>query len=145
MAIYEQDHERAKELGSHQLRVQRIKDRAQHWRLTDCDEPTLVQMRHALIDEMEMLEKELSKADDRFLAYVKAGRPLDTERERETIERLTTTWESLNVHLQEVDEALLERHLHSGLVARLGSEERVNWLETAVFVIILFSYQMIQR
>ena len=137
MSSMAQDHIKAKELGRHETQVAAIKQRARHWRLTDCTEATLEQMRHALIGEIELLEAQLARADERFWAYIQAGRPLNTEESREEIERLAAQWESLNGHLQEVDEALLERHLHSRLVQFLGGERRVGWLEAAVFLSII--------
>lgn len=127
------DHLRAKELSRHRLQVADIKRRAHQWRLRDCSEETLNQMRHALIVEMESLEKRLQDADNRFLQHVENGQPLRTEKSLQTIDQLAREWERLNEHLQDVDEALLERHLHTRLVRVLGSHRRLLLLDALVF------------
>jgi hypothetical protein len=131
------DHQKVKEIGSHRARVAGIKQRAHHWRLTDCTEETLDQMRHALIEEMEALEKELSLADARFLQNVEQARPTDTERALQGIDRLAGEWDALNQHLQEIDEALLERHLRGRLNKIFGGSRAVNTLDALIFVSII--------
>lgn len=131
------DHQRVREIGNHEQRVDEIRRRAQHWRLVDCNEETLIRMRRALIEEMERLEAELAEADERLQQFVHSGRPLDTERSLEMIERLSVEWEKLNRHLQEVDESLLERHLRTRLIQRLGSARALFILDTTVLVFII--------
>ncbi|HEX6385043.1 MAG TPA: hypothetical protein VF177_10265, partial [Anaerolineae bacterium] len=131
------DHLKAKEIGRHQLQVAEIKRRAHQWRLTDCSEATLDQMRHALIEEMATLEERLEEANDHFLLYVEHGRPLDTEKSLQRIDGLTREWEKLNEHLQDIDEALLERHLRHRLIRILGNKYRLYLLEGAVFIAIV--------
>lgn len=131
------EHLRAQEIGRHRIEVEEIKRRAKHWRLMDCDEATLEEMRHALIEEIEGLEQELAEADRHFLLYVENARPLHTEQALRAINRLTAEWEGLNSHLQEVDEALLERHLHSSLFRLLGGLGRVYTLNMLVFLSII--------
>ena len=131
------DHLKAKEIGRHQLQVTEIKRRAHQWRLTDCSVATLGQMRHALIEEMQTLEQRLAEANDHFLLYVENARPLDTEKSLQRIDHLSREWEKLNEHLQDVDEALLERHLRSRLIGTLGGARRLNLLEAAVFISII--------
>jgi|GEM_PF-1008623 len=131
------EHLRAREIDRHRIEVEEIRRRARHWRLTDCAEDTLEEMRHALISEIEELEEALAAADRRFLLYVENARPLDTEQALRTINRLTAEWEGLNAHLQEIDEALLERHLTTRLSRFLGGMERVYALNMAVFLSII--------
>lgn len=131
------DHLKAREIGRHRVQVAEIKRRAQQWRLTDCSEATLDQMRHALIEEMETLEQRLQEANDHFLLYVENGRPLDTEKSLQLIDRLSREWEKLNDHLQDIDEALLERQLRTRLARTLGSERRLYLLEGSVFISIV--------
>jgi voltage-gated potassium channel len=131
------DQLKAKEVRQHEMQVAEITRRAQHWRLMDCDENALEQMRHALIKEMEAVEKGLAETDNRFLFYVEQGQPLDTERALQAIERLSIKWERLHKRLQDVNEALLERDLRARLIRRLGGEQRVNLLDGAVFISIL--------
>ena len=131
------EHLRAREIDRHRIEVEEIKRRARHWRLTDCTEPTLAKMRHALIEEIEQLEKALAEADRRFLLYVENALPLDAEQALRTINRLTAEWEGLNEHLQEIDEALLERHLSTRLARFLGGAERVYALNMTVFLAII--------
>lgn len=131
------EHLRAQEIGSHQARVEEIRRRSQNWRLMDCDVETLERMRHTLIEEIEELEERLAEADRHFLIYVERGRPLDVQHALYEIDRLSAEWEALNQHLQDVDEALLERHLRSRLSAFLGGRERVYVLDVAVFSSII--------
>jgi len=133
------EHPKAKELREHEIRVSEIKRRAQTWRLMDCDEDTLRQMRNALTVEMEALESRLAEADERFMVYVEEGLPLETEQTLELIERLSTEWEKLNNHLKDVNNALLERRLRTRLAKRLGGERRVSYLDGAVFVLIVIA------
>ena len=70
------EHARAKEVRQHDIQVDEIRRRARQWRLLDCDENTLEQMRHALIEEMEAVEVRLAEADERFSIYVDEGQPL---------------------------------------------------------------------
>ncbi len=132
-------HVRAKEVAQHEIQVDEIRRRAQQWRLMDCDEDTLEQMRHALIVEMEALEDRLTEADKRFSMYVDEGQPLDTEQAIQSIEQLSSEWEKLNKHLQDVNNALLERQLRARLAQRLGSEQRVNILDASVLFLIFFA------
>lgn len=127
---------KAREVGQHEIQVAEIKRRAQHWRLMDCDDDALKQMRRALIEEMEAVEARLVETDKRFLYYVEKGRPLDTQRSLQVIDRVSMQWEKLNRHLQDVNDALMERHLRARLIQRLGSERRVNLLDGAVFLLI---------
>ncbi len=131
------DHQKVKEIGSHRARVAEIKQRAHHWRLTDCTEETLDKMRHALIDEMEALEKDLNTADTLFLQNVAQARPTDTEQALQGIDRLAGEWDDLNEHLQDIDEALLERHLRSRLNKVLGGSRVVNALDVFIFISII--------
>ena len=59
------EYARAKEVGQHEIQVDEIRRRARQWRLMDCDEDTLEQMRHALIEEMEAVLREVQKLADR--------------------------------------------------------------------------------
>jgi hypothetical protein len=131
------DHQKAKQIGRHRARVAEIKRRAHHWRLTDCTEETLDQMRQALIEEMETLEKELAAANAIFLQNVEQARPTDTERALQAIDRLAGEWDALNEHLQEVDEALLERHLRTRLERTLGGSRVVHLWDALIFASII--------
>jgi voltage-gated potassium channel len=133
------EHSKAKGLRQHEIRVAEIKRRAQTWRLMDCDEDTLRQMRDALTEEMRALESRLAEADDHFMVYVEKGLPLETEQTRQLIERLSTEWENLNKHLKDVNNALLERRLRTRLAEWLGGERRVTYLDGAVFVLIVIA------
>lgn len=144
----ELDHQRAKELGRHRLKVAEIKRRAHRWRLTDCDESTLAQMRHALIEEMEQLEQQLERENSHFMLYVENGQPLQTEKSLQTIDKMAREWEQLNDHLQDVDEALLERHLRTRLIRTLGGARRLVWLDSLVFgsiilIVILTIFELL--
>jgi hypothetical protein len=86
---------------------------------------------------MEMVEEQLATADYLFLQNVEQARPLDTEKALQKIDRLAIDWDVLNEHLQEVDEALLERHLRTSLIARLGSEQALHLLDGLIFVSII--------
>lgn len=133
------EHPKAKEPKQHEIRVAEIKRRAQTWRLMDCEEDTLRQMRDALTVEMEALESRLAETDKRFMVYVEEGLPLETEQTLEIIEHLSTEWEKLNKHLKDVNNALLERRLRTRLAERLGGERRVYYLDGAVFVLIVIA------
>ena len=133
------EHPKTKELRQHEIRVAEIKRRAQTWRLMDCDEDTLRQMRDALIEEMEALEGLLAETDERFMVYVEKGLPLKTQETLQFIERLSAEWEKLNENLKDVNNALLERRLRTRLADRLGSEQRVYYLDGAIFVSIVIA------
>jgi len=132
------DHERARELQRHQGDVVEIRRRARQWRLTDCDVTALTRMRRALMQEMEQQEVRLNEADDHFLMFVENGRPLETEEVRQRIESLSNEWESMNSHLKQVDDAILERQLRQRMVRLMGSELGANLWEAIVFILILF-------
>jgi voltage-gated potassium channel len=136
------EHPRAKDLRQHELRVAEIKRRAQTWRLLDCDGKTLRQMLDALIEEMEALESRLAEADERLMVYVEKGLPLETQETLSFIERLSTEWEKLNKNLKDVNNALLERRLRTRLADRLGSEQRVYYLDGAIFVSIVVALML---
>lgn len=131
------DHLKARAMGQRQIEVNDIQRRAKQWRLTDCSLETLDQMRHTLIDETEAIHKQLTEADERFRLYVEHSRPRQADETLRAIDRLTAEWEGLNKHLQEIDEAILERHLRDRMVAVLGSEKRLTLLEISVLVAIL--------
>ncbi len=133
-----QDHLKAREIDQQRVEVAEIKRRAQQWRLTDCTAETLEQMRHALIEEMEGLQERLQEADKRFGLYLENGRPLQADHSLRAIDRLTVEWESLNHHLQEIDEAILERHLRGRLSHLLGNERRLNLLDGFILAVIIF-------
>ena len=133
------EHPSAKEIRQHEIRVADIKRRAQNWRLADCDEDTLKQMRDALTEELQALESQLAEADEHFIIYVEEGLPLETEQTRQLIDRLSTEWEKLNKHLKDVNNALLERRLRTRLAERLGGERRVTYLDGAIFVLIVIA------
>ncbi|MCB0013965.1 MAG: potassium channel family protein, partial [Anaerolineales bacterium] len=131
------DHQRALEFDRHVGQVAELRRRARQWRLIDCSEETLVRMRHALIDEMERLEERLRDADNYFTAYIDRGQPLEAEGMRERIDRMADEWTQLNRRLQALDEATLERALNSRLVAVLGSQRRLNFLDSLLLISIL--------
>lgn len=131
------DHQKAREIGSHAMLVSDIQRNAHHWRLTDCTEEALTKMRHTLLAEIEQLEKEINRANDQFLRYMGHGRPLETEQTRQTIDEMAQRWNQHNNHLQEIDEAILERHLHERLRQRLGGAVAVAILNFTVLVAIL--------
>ena len=132
-------HPRAKEIRQHEIQVVEIKRRAKTWRLMDCNEDTLRQMRDALTKEMQTLESRLAEVDDHFMIYVEKGLPLEAEQTRQLIERLSTEWEKLNKHLKDMNDTLLERRLRTRLAKRLGGERRVTYLDGAIFVLIVIA------
>lgn len=131
------DHLKAREMNSHGSRVAAIQASAQRWRLIDCTAEALEQMRHNLLAEMERVERKLDETNLLFLRYLENGRPLETAEVRLTIDQLSTEWNSHNKHLQEIDEAILERHLQTSLEKTLGSRLMVNVLDVIVLVAIL--------
>ena len=131
------DHQRALEFDRHVGQVAELRRRASQWRLIDCSEETLVRMRHALIDEMEQLEGRLREADGYFTTYIDRGQPLQAEGMRERIDRLADEWSQLNRRLQALDEAILERTLNNRLVAVLGSQRRLNLLDSLLLISII--------
>ena len=131
------EHARAREIDSHQVQIEAIRRRARHWRLIDCDEEALVRMRHALIEEIETVEQQLTEADRHFLLFAEKGRPLDAEQALRQINRLSAEWEGLHDHLQEVDNALLERELRHRMARALGGERWLNLLDATVFISII--------
>lgn len=137
MAEYAHDHEKAQELHRHRADVDAIRRNAEHWRLVDVPANALEKMRHALIEEMESLEKRMQEVNDEFLIYVEKGRPLRAEQSRESIEQLSNKWTILEKHLQEVDNAILMRDLRLRLIAKLGNERRLNQLDLFIFVAII--------
>jgi len=131
------DHEKAKSLYRHRADVSFIRGRAENWRLTDCTVDALQQMRHALIAEMERMQKKLKTLDDQFLKTINAGMPLKAEETREDIERLSNQWDKMNKHLQEIDHALQERTLRDRLIATLGGERSLLLLDALIFSLII--------
>ncbi|MEM7117525.1 MAG: ion transporter [Chloroflexota bacterium] len=130
------DHLKAREMSSHEARVTQIQNSVAHWRLTDCSVDALEKMRHRLLEEMELLEKALDKANQQFLRFVENGRPLETTAIRENINQLSNKWQSLNTHLKDVDDAVLERHLQTRLEETLGSRLLTSILDSVVLVTI---------
>lgn len=135
--MHARDHHKAREFAQHESQVSDIQRRAQHWRLTDCDEQTLTQMRHALLAEIEQIEQRLTHANQEFLHFVENAEPVATEQSRQLINRISAEWRTLNTHLQEIDEALLKRHVRNRLIGVLGSQRNLNLLEIAIFVLIV--------
>jgi voltage-gated potassium channel len=131
------DHLKALAMRQRRIEINDIQRRAQHWRLTDCSLETLDQMRHSLIEETQALHKQLREGDERFRLYLEHSRPRQADETLRAIDRLSVEWEGLNKHLQEIDEAILERHLQERMAAVLGSEMRVKLLEINVLVAIL--------
>ena len=123
--------------GSSDVSVSDIKRRVQHWRLTDSDAPTLEQMRHGLVAEIQGIERQLSEADEDFQSQVAKGNPLEAKRAQDTIELLASDWDDLTSHVQEVDEALQERRLRNRIVEAVGSELRANIIEGLVLILIV--------
>lgn len=123
-----EEHKLARQLAHHEKSVYHIKRRAHRWRLQDCDEPTLVRMRHALIEEMLGMRDKLAQADDYFLQCIQAGEPLATEKALQQIDRLSAEWHSLDGHLRDVDNAIVERHIQDRM-ARLfrGTRNFARW------------------
>jgi voltage-gated potassium channel len=129
--------EAAPALDERQIDVSAVSRRARNWRLLDCSEETLQQMRSALQREIAAVEQRLLDGEQAFNLYVEGGRPLLAEQARYQIDRVTAEWEALTGRLAEIDEALLERHLRDRLAARLGSTRRLLQLDATVFVAIL--------
>ena len=94
-------------------------------------------MRHALLDEMEATESRLNETNLHFRAYIDRGQPLEAEAMRERIDRQADEWTSLNKRLQELDRAILERSLNTRLVKLLGSQQRLNILDSIILFTII--------
>lgn len=134
-----EEHQLARQLVEHDASVTRIQQRAHRWRLQDCDEPTLVRMRHALIEEMQSIRERLGKADDYFLQCIQAGEPLATEAALQQIDRLSAEWHTLDRHLLDVDNAIVERHVQDRMANLLGSARRLALWDMFILVIIVIS------
>ena len=124
-------------LTQREEQVEEIGRRAQQWRLMDCSRTTLQRMRAAVDSEMAHLEEQLAEYDERFAQYVELGNPSGTEHTREAINRLSSEWERLRKRVKEIDNVLQERHLRDRLIAFLGSERRLNYLDGAVLLSII--------
>ncbi|MBN1430120.1 MAG: ion transporter [Anaerolineae bacterium] len=131
------NHQQVKKTGNHRLEVAEIARHARQWRLMDCSDEVLKQMRQNLLSEMAEVEERLHIVNDHFQLYIEKGRPLETGQSQATIERLSFEWENLNRRLREVHEVLLERGLRARLTRVLGSRARVDALDTLVLVAIL--------
>lgn len=131
------NHLKASEIAQHDVEIADIRRRAREWRLMDCEDEVLEQMRRNLFVELGNVEQELKRADEHFRLYVEKGRPLETERAQQAVERLSLEWDQLNARLQEVKEVLLERSLRARLARLLRGERRVALLDGAVLVSIL--------
>ena len=131
------DLELALEFDNHKARVAAIKRQAHHWRLVDADGQSLNRMRSALLSEMSELEDSLETANQHFVQYVEAGRPLEATKTVEQLDQLAKRWEVMNAHLQDVNNAVLERQLHLRMVRLLGSEQRVWFWDLTIFISIL--------
>lgn len=129
-------------IAQRRVDVNEVSRRARNWRLLDCSEATLSQMRRALTEEIAHLEERLAERDRAFSLYVEAGRPLDAEQALHQIDRLTAEWKALSGRREEIDEALLERQLRDRLAARLGSNRRLLQLDAAVFVAIIIAVSL---
>jgi len=117
--------------------IEAIQERARRWRLIDCSEDTLTQMKTALDQDMSALAERLEKADALFQKYINWGNPSGAISKQEDIEALSNEWRRLKKHRQEVDEALRERLLRRRLSDLLGGEQRVNIFDGVVLVLIL--------
>lgn len=137
------DHELVQELARHEREVTALQKRSQRWRLTDCSEPTLVSLRHRLIEEMIALEGRMKEADNLFSAVLNAGDPLATEQTLQQINRFSAEWRALNSHLQEIDQAILERHLQSRLIEWLGSKRNLYIADALIFTLIMLSIVLV--
>ena len=131
------NHRLARDLVKQTGEVRDMRRRASHWRLTDCDVATLERMRVALIEEMQLLKKSLSEADDYLTQCIESSDPLATEAALERINRISAEWNVLNTHLQEIDDAILERHLKTRLVNIYRSERVYYFVEVAILILIL--------
>ncbi len=126
-------------LDQRRIDVAAVTRRTRNWRLLDCSEATLQQMRGALQQEIAGIEERLLEGERAFNLYVDGGRPLLVEQARLQIDRTTSEWEALTARLAEIDEALRERRLRDRLAARLGNRRRLLRLDAAVFAAILIA------
>ena len=131
------NHAMARELARHEAKVHQVRKRAQHWRLTDCSIETLDNMRHSLIETMLGLEKSLAIADDQLTQFVESSEPLATGQAIDQINRISAEWNDLNTHLQEIDDAWLERNLQARLLKLLRSERNLYLLELCILICIV--------
>ncbi|MGB1251329.1 MAG: potassium channel family protein [Candidatus Promineifilaceae bacterium] len=139
-----QDHVRAQEFSKHEGDVLAARKRAREWRLTDCDEATLNRMRHALLDEMDSVEKRLRAADVYFLQCIEASNPLAVDKGAQRLNRISAEWTAHNSHLQDIDHAILERHLRMRLIDVFRTEKRLNrwdsFVLAAIIVVLLITF-----
>ncbi len=131
------DHQLAREFAKHAQKVRNIRRRAQNWRLLDCDEPTLVEMRHSLIEQMVALEGTLNAADSYFLHCIENSDPVATEDALQQLNRLTAAWQAQNAHLQEIDGAILERHLWTRLITLFRGRAGLYLFEAIILIAIV--------
>jgi voltage-gated potassium channel len=134
-----EEHQLARQLALQEASVTRIQQRAHRWRLQDCDEPTLVRMRHALIEELVAMRNQLSQADDYFLQCVQAGEPIATDQALQQIDRLSAEWHTLDRHLRDVDDAIVERHIQDRMASVMGGVRNYALWDLFVLVIIIVS------
>lgn len=131
------DHLKVKSLQNHSIEVDDIRRSARHWRLMDCSVETLEQMRHAVIEEIEKIEAVLHAENRQFIQFIENARPIETESSRETIERLSSSWEELNSHLKEIDDAILDSQLRRRLIKFFRGRMGYYVYEALVFIAIL--------
>jgi voltage-gated potassium channel len=118
--------------------IETIQNRVRRWRLVDCPETTLAQMKTALSKEMAKLAAKMTEANELFENYIAMGNPSGAMNVQEQIEGLTTEWKREKKHLQEIDEALLEKALRKRLSQVLGGERNLNIFDgTVLFLIII--------
>lgn len=132
------DHIKVKSLQQHQYEVNEIRRSARNWRLMDCDIETLEKMRHVVIQEIEKIEEVLNLENQQFTRFIEQAQPLQAEALRDTIERLSLQWDELNGHLKDMDDAILERHLHSRLIRFFRGKRPYYAFEALVFASIVF-------
>lgn len=131
------DHLKVQSLRNQSIEVNEIRRHARNWRLLDCSQETLERMRHAVLEEMEHVEGHLHEENKQFLELMRHARPLQLEESREEIERLTASWNSLNKHVKEIDDAILESQLQSRLIRFFGGRKRYFAFEGVVFIAIV--------
>ena len=131
------DHERAKAFAQHEHDIREMRNRAQRWRLTDCDAGTLNRMRHAMLDELDEEEKRLKEANEYFTQCIAAGDPILTEQAVQRVNRISAEWTAHHDRVQKIDRALIERHLRDRLITLFGSEKNLNRFDSIIFGIIV--------
>ena len=81
------NHHQVRQIGRRHLEITEMRRRAHQWRLLDCSDEVLEEMRHNLMQQIEQIESQLFEANQLFNRYAEAGKPLKTEETLKQIDR----------------------------------------------------------